>query len=502
MFKVGFLGRARLGFDVLKGLLANPNVDVPVIISCGATPEVEDLADEMRALAYARGIDYFATNHINKPEWEERLAGYGLDLTVAMLWLHTLNDRIISTSRLGVINCHGGHLPKYRGNACANWAILNGEPFIGTSSHLMAPGVLDNGPVIMQDRVEIGPDSYIGDLISELEDKGKRLVLQSVEAFRTGTATLMPQDEAEASYCYPRIPRDGEIDWMQPAETVRRLVRAAGRPYPGAYSWYQDHRGGGAIRKLTIWRARVECHPLNEYYAMPGHVLRLDGGSKWSIVCGDKKLLTLEEVEVDGRSTEINGLFKTVRQRLGLDHSGLAAAVDKRLAHLESLGATAARFTGSLSSELEQIEAEIDHTIETALDRLSGTIDVAANPLRNYSFQKRWYDWEGRERWFGVQIYRSLRITTMPDGACAIGIWRFSNEAGEVENRLYVALKGEYAAAYGAKVETAFRAVFDGQVTLATTAEGDVQGIYGVTDAGSLAAAELIAELAVRLSGQ
>jgi methionyl-tRNA formyltransferase len=215
MFKVGFLGRGRLGLDVLEGLLANPNIQVPVIVSCGATPEVEDTAARMQALAGERGIDYFATNRINKSEWEERLAGYGLDLAVAMLWLHTIDARIIGTARLGFINCHGGHLPKYRGNACANWAILNGEPFIGTSAHLMTPGELDNGPVILQDGVAIGEDSYIGDLIGELEEKGRRLVLASVEGFRTdapgrgGSLLLLSPDPSRRRNRLARARRDG-----------------------------------------------------------------------------------------------------------------------------------------------------------------------------------------------------------------------------------------------------------------------------------------------------
>src|SRR5688572_22033548 len=187
MFRVGFLGRGRLGLAVLEGLLANPQIEVPVIVSCGATPEVEDTTDRLRALAAEHGIDYFHTDRINRPEHEARLAGHGLDLAVAMLWLHTIDEAIIRTARLGFLNCHGGHLPKYRGNACANWAILNGESSIGTSVHLMTPGQLDNGPVIAQDRVEIGPESTIGEIISALELKGRRLVLEAVEAFRTGT---------------------------------------------------------------------------------------------------------------------------------------------------------------------------------------------------------------------------------------------------------------------------------------------------------------------------
>ena len=482
MFTVGFLGRARLGLDVLEGLLANPNVRVPVIVCCGATPEVEDTSARMRALAAERGIDYFETNRINRPEWRERLAGYELDLAVAMLWLHTIDESIIATARLGFINCHGGHLPKYRGNACANWAILNGEPYIGTSAHLMAPGVLDNGPVILQDGVAIGDDSYIGDLIGELEEKGKRLVLASVEAFRTGTAAPIPQDEEEASYCYPRIPRDGEIDWRGDADAVRRLVRAAGRPYPGAYSWFMDHRVKGRIRKLTIWRGHVERHPLNEYYAVPGHVLRLDGGAKWGIVCGDRKLLILDEIAIDGVATEPRAFFKTVRQRMGLDHGLLAAETARRLDALESLAGTAARFAAGQAGELETIGRETAAIVDEAASRLAGRVAVAVNPLRDYSFQKRWDDWEGTERWFGIQLYRSLRLTGVEGEPFAAGYWRISNPAGEIERRLYLALMPDQAAAHGPRAESAFRAIFPRPSHVGRTPAGHVRGLYAVLE--------------------
>ena len=325
MFRVGFLGRGSLGLRVLEDLLAHRGIEVPVIVSCGATPEVEDTSSEMQAMAANRGIDYFTANQINKPEWAARLTRYHLDLAVAMLWLHTLDEHILATARIGFLNCHGGHLPKYRGNACANWAILNGEPFIGATTHLMEPNSLDSGPVLHQDIAPITPETTIGKLIGELEEKGRRLVLQSVEALRTGTVVPKPQNVEEASYCYPRIPRDGEIDWGREALAIDRLIRASGKPYPGAYSWFMDHRSGGTIRKLTVWRAHIQRHPLNEHYAVPGHVLRHQGGAKCAIACGDRMLLVLDEIEIDGIAIEPAAAFRTVRQRLGLDLSLLAA---------------------------------------------------------------------------------------------------------------------------------------------------------------------------------
>lgn len=497
-FRVGFLGRGKLGLEVLEGLLANPNITVPVIVSCGATPEVEDNAGRMAALAAEIGAEYFHTDRINKPEYRDRLAAHELDLAVAMLWLHTIDDSIINTARLGFVNCHGGHLPEYRGNACANWAILNGEPYIGTCAHLMAPGVLDNGPVILRDGVKIGPDSYIGDLVGELEEKGKALVLASVEAFRTGSAQPEPQDETRASYCFPRIPADGDIDWTRPAEKVHALIRAASRPYPGAYSWFADVRAGGAVRKLTIWRAHVEDHPIPTIYAVPGHLIRLERGAKWGVACGDGRLLILDEIAIDGAAVDPAKRFKTVRQRLGLDVQSQLAAQAQRLEQLAGLGPVSARFDGEFGMQLDAIRSEVEASVSLAeaLANARG-VAVAANPLRDWSFQKRWYDWEARERWFGVQVYRSLRLLGRADDALAVGYWRFTGDDGSIERRLYATVQAAQAAAHGPALGALLNA--RGARLVHRNADGDIDGGYLLLDDG-VRAGEAVAELAAALA--
>jgi hypothetical protein len=260
-----------------------------------------------------------------------------------------------------------------------------------------------------------------------------------------------------------------------------------------------DHRSGGRVRKMTVWRARVERHPLDEYHAVPGHVLRLEGGGKWGIVCGDNKLLILEEIEIDGEAVTPAAFFKTVRQRMGLDHSLLAVEAARRLDALESLGATAARFVERHGGELDAMEAEIAAIIDAALSRLDGTVPAEANPLRNYSFQKRWFDWERRERWFGVQIYRSLRLTEVEGEPYALGFWRFSNERGEVEHRIYLALKPDRAAELGARAEAMFSAAITEPAHIALNDNGDVEGLYAAASFAPEIAAERIAALAEAL---
>ena len=170
---------------------------------------------------------------------------------------------------------------------------------MGLTVHLMAPGQLDSGPIVRQSELPIASDTTIGDLMAAAEDLGVELVLDAVEDFAAGTTSLRPQDEREASYCYPRLPRDGEIDWNYPAADVERLVRATGRPYPGAYSWYADVRDGGRVKKLTIWRVQLDEPPVPTIYAVPGHVLKLDERRR-AVLCGDGRLLTIVEADVDG----------------------------------------------------------------------------------------------------------------------------------------------------------------------------------------------------------
>ena len=178
---------------------------MPVVITYRATLEVALDEGRFVAVADARRIPFFQIN-INKPEWVETLGRFDADLAVAMFWLHTIVREPIKTARLGFVNCHRGLLPKYRDNACSNWAILNDESEIGLTTHLMTPGKLDSGPILEQRRVPIYLDTYIGDLITQIVDIGAELVLNSAEVLRTGTLTPVPQDPAKASFCYPCSP--------------------------------------------------------------------------------------------------------------------------------------------------------------------------------------------------------------------------------------------------------------------------------------------------------
>ena len=132
--RVAFLGRGKLGMNVLTRLLDDSRIEVPVIITCKSTPEVEYPEEAFKEIATKNNIKFIKTNRINQCKYTDILNDLNIDLSVALLWLYKIQSDIIRTSKKGFINCHSGLLPKYRGNACGNWSIINGENTFGITT--------------------------------------------------------------------------------------------------------------------------------------------------------------------------------------------------------------------------------------------------------------------------------------------------------------------------------------------------------------------------------
>lgn len=318
--RVAFFGRGELGLDVLQRLIEAKHISVCLVITCDPSADVPLTSESFRKVAEKHSIAYLATNHINSPQICKLIKDLSIDLGVAMLWLYTIKAEVINCIKYGILNLHGGLLPRYRGNACQAWAILSGEREIGITCHLMKPGELDSGPIIRQESLLIREDTKVGELISEISRIGADMVLDSVMQFVKGNFRPIPQNESLSLYCYPRLPRDGEIDWRNDSKSILRLIRAAGEPYSGAYSYYRG-KLDGILHKMVIVDARIENYPNGDYLAVPGHIIRLSQSNECAVVCGDKRLIVLERVEIDGKEVLAIEAIKSVRQRLGLDIS-------------------------------------------------------------------------------------------------------------------------------------------------------------------------------------
>jgi methionyl-tRNA formyltransferase len=238
-------------------------------------------------------------------------------------------DRILPADLVATrpfINVHYAPLPRYRGRATVNWAVINGDSHCAISIHALVPD-LDAGGVLFQQFVPIGPSVTVTDLYERL-NAIQRDSLAGAVARRLQGDEGHPQDGGRATYACTRLPDDGEIDWSATTDAVDRLVRALTHPFPGAFTWL-------GLRRLVIRRAEPRRVPRYEG-RVPGRVVRVDRSSGAVDVLTGDGALRLHEVALDGGAPQhAADVITSVRQTLGLSTARLVAALESRLADKE-----------------------------------------------------------------------------------------------------------------------------------------------------------------------
>jgi methionyl-tRNA formyltransferase len=225
---------------------------------------------------------------VNSLDSQSRLTSFAPDLLVVCDYGEILKPETLTTARLGGINLHASLLPKYRGAAPVQWAILRGEKETGNSVIHMTPG-LDAGPILAQQRTPIDPDEDAAQLEHRLAEKGAELVLEVIDSLEAGATKPIPQDATKASKA-PRLKKEqGVIDWSRPAQDIKHQVRAL-RPWPRAYTYW--HRPNAAPLRLNIDRVNIAPGEVASATAMPGTVLQSD--TRLFIATADHPLEVLE----------------------------------------------------------------------------------------------------------------------------------------------------------------------------------------------------------------
>lgn len=208
--------------------------------------------------------------------------------TVALLagWYHMVPGRIRKQFLRGCIAVHASLLPRYRGGAPLNWALLNGDTEAGVTLFELTDGV-DCGVLYDQRRFPITADDYIADLLLKAEAVTLDMVSHVIPGILSGNVQGRPQ-QGEPSYSLQRQPSDGAIDWRRTAAEIARLIRSVSRPYPGARTMLNG-------KPLTIWRARV-ADRAPAVHGVPGQIVSLTELSLPAVMTGSG-LLLVEDVE-------------------------------------------------------------------------------------------------------------------------------------------------------------------------------------------------------------
>lgn len=251
-------------------LSALSEMDIEVTGVIGLRPDkakgVSDYRD-LAPLAHEMGAPYLGFGRVTDPEVAAFIEGHPAD----MLWTIGLSQ-MVPTSMLdrfpaGGVGFHPTLLPMGRGRAPVAWTLLLGARAAANLFYLT--GEADAGDIIVQREVPVMPDDYSEDLIDRTNAVLHQCVSDLALDIRTGTLPRKPQDHSKATYYEKRTPEDGLISWTDSTDRIYRLVRASGRPYPGAFTRLGNHR-------LTLWRA----HPTGSVRTgIPGTVLAVDNDS-------------------------------------------------------------------------------------------------------------------------------------------------------------------------------------------------------------------------------
>lgn len=293
-----------------------------VLVGLGVTTAtaLEALVERFRVAALVRPTDDAVVERA-------REAGIAIETDVSLAGIRSVveryrpsavvvssYDRILPAALLRAcpfVNVHYAALPRYRGRASVNWAIINGESETAITIHRLEPD-LDAGGILYQEPVPIGPRDTVSDLYDRLNDIQRRRLATAVAELLLGDPGR-PQDEAAASYGCTRLPADGLIDWTASAVQIDRLVRGLGGPFPPAFTFL-------GLKKLEIHAARPSPDRRRFEGRICGRVARIDAASGEVDVLAGDGLLSLQQIGFAGaRPMSAASVIRSVRTTLGLN---------------------------------------------------------------------------------------------------------------------------------------------------------------------------------------
>jgi len=261
--RILFFGYSEVGYQCLD-LLISRGENVIGLVTHEDNPNEKIWFKTPAVAAREHGVPVFTPDSVNTPEWREKIAEMKPDLILSVYYRHMIGQKILDLPPLGAFNMHGSLLPKYRGRAPINWAILHGESHIGMTLHRMVKSA-DAGDIIDQQGVDIAPDDNAEQAFRKVMPCARIVLERQIDALLTGTATGTPQDDSEATYFGGRTPEDGRIDWSKGSFEIFNLIRAVTDPYPGAFTDVGEAR-------LMVWWAKI----LTDRSGQPGEVLSSD----------------------------------------------------------------------------------------------------------------------------------------------------------------------------------------------------------------------------------
>lgn len=241
----------------------------------------------VKECALKHGIDVYQPIKVRDPEFVEILRGLAPEVIVVVAFGQIIPKSVLEMPKYGCVNVHASLLPKYRGAAPIQWAVIDGEEVTGVTTMLMDEGI-DTGDILMVREYKVDPKETGGSLFDKLENLGAELLVETLDGLQAGSITPVPQGE-NFTHVGKLEKTTGVIDFNKSAVEIERLIRGL-NPWPSAYTSFNG-------KTLKIWDADVVDEDVSSY--APGTIYRVD--KKHIYVSTAKGGLILNEVQLEGK---------------------------------------------------------------------------------------------------------------------------------------------------------------------------------------------------------
>lgn len=239
----------------------------------------------VKELALERGIPVYQPATLREEEIQRQIRGLSPDVIVVAAYGKLLPKAVLDIPRLGCVNVHGSLLPRYRGAAPIQWAVINGDETAGVTTMFMGEG-MDTGDMLLKAETAIGPEETAGELFDRLKVLGAGLLGETLDRLEQGSLKRIPQDDALASRAPMLTKEMSQLDWRRPAKELHDLIRGL-NPWPGAWAVLDGKR-----LKLYASRVRPEA-------GEPGALAAAADGPL--VYCGEGSLLLTEVQTENGK---------------------------------------------------------------------------------------------------------------------------------------------------------------------------------------------------------
>lgn len=308
--KIGIIGRTEILYKTCL-ILEENGYDIQLLITSKGAPEYKKTISDFKILSSRFNCEFINTSQINNDLIIKKILSLKLDIGVSMNYVNVISKEVISSFRLGILNAHGGDLPRYRGNACQAWAILNGENKMGLCIHKMVGGEIDSGDIIEREYYDLNIDTKVTDTLNWISDRVPYMFLNSLKKLEKDPNYILSKqskDPKDILRCYPRKPEDGKIDWTKDSIDILRLINASNHPYYGAFCKYEGV-------EVKIWEAEL-IQDNENYLFIAGQISKINMKDKSvEVICGNGKL-KIKLIEINGVVQAPTESIRSIRNRL------------------------------------------------------------------------------------------------------------------------------------------------------------------------------------------